>query len=223
VVGLVHSWIAAAERLAALIPDLAVQVGARSWPLAVAAFVAGAAMAIAGARLGRLVAGAGGALIGWLVGVELSPLAAEWGVPAATIGWSAAAVIGVASALAPTVYPLATGALAGTLLGLQVPVAGRAWLGAGVGALLLAGVAVLLRRVMIAASAAIAGVVVLIGALIALSVRFPVLEIVTQRPVLLVGVGAVLAVAGTAFQLGSQRSGGARGGKVAAPVAARRD
>jgi hypothetical protein len=205
VLGVLQSWIAAAERLAARVPEIALSLGARSWPLAALAALFGIALLVVGIRLGPLLTAAGGALVGWIAGSMLPALGAEWALPAALPGWVAAAVLGLTSAFAPAVYPIALGALPGALLGLSAPLGGHPWLGAGLVGLLLAGLALALRRVIIAATAAVPGAALLMASLIALSARFPALGVLARRPMLLLGIGALLAVAGTAFQVGTQR------------------
>lgn len=209
---LLQRWLAALTEAAARLPALAAGVGASSWPLAALGLLLGLALLVAGARLGRILAATGGALVGWLAAGALGgPEAAAPGFSPATVAWGAAGVLGVACALAPAVYPLVLGIVPGALLGFQVPLGGRPWVGAAAGAVVLALFGLLVRRIVLAATAAISGAALLGASLLALAARFPALGILSQRPLLLAGACAVLAVAGTAFQLETQtRAGDAR-------------
>jgi hypothetical protein len=204
VLALLQSWIASAERLAQRLPGWAEGIGAHAWPLAAVAALLAIALLVAGTRLGRVIPAAGAAAIGWIAFGQVSGAVSEWGLPAWAPQWGAAIVLGLAAGFAPPVYPLALGMVPGALLGLRMPLAGRVWLGAAAGAVVLGGLAVLARRIVIAATAAAAGAVLLAGALLALAARFTALTALTRRPVLLTLVLAVLAVAGTAFQVGRQ-------------------
>jgi hypothetical protein len=206
-IALLHAWLAAAERLAARVPELAKSLGERSWPAAALAAAGGIALLLGGARLGRVLAAAGGALVGWLAGGLVAPAVHGW-LPAWLPPSVGAAVLGFASALAPEVYPVVLGLVPGALLGLQVPLGGRPWAGAAVSGAALALLGALLRRLVMAATAAVAGAVLVAVALLAFSGRFTALAVLAQRPMVLAGLAALLAVAGTAFQLGA---GGSRG------------
>lgn len=204
---LLRAWLEAGASLLGRLPDLAALLAPGSWPAAVLAAAAGLALLLFGARLARLPAALGAACLGWQIGGALGPLAEGWLAPGLP-RWIAAALLGATSALAPDAYPIALGLVPGALLGAKVPLAGRAWLGSAVGGAALAVLGVLLRRVVIAGTAATAGAVLVVTALLSLSGRSPALRVLAQRPPLVAGLLGLLVVAGTAFQLG-QRSGAA--------------
>jgi hypothetical protein len=205
VIALLHSWLAAAERLAGRLPEAAVVLTRGSWPAAVIALALGLALLIAGARLGRVLAAAGAAAVGWLAGSLLVTSFRTWNLPPSTPAWAAALVFGVLALGAPELYPVVLGIIPGWLLGTQVAVAGKAWLGGLAGAVVLALLLLWLRRLVLAGSAAAAGAVLTVMALVALSTRVPRLAALAHRPLVLAAVAGVLAVAGTAYQLGSTR------------------
>jgi hypothetical protein len=194
-----QEWLAVAERLAARVPELARALGAGSWPAAALAGAAGLALLMAGVRLGRLLAAAGGAFVGWFAGGLLAVAVSGW-VPAWLPAWVAAAVLGLMSFLAPDVYPIALGLFPGALLGARVPIANKAWLSV-LGGLALALLALWLSRFVLAVTAALAGAVLVVASLLALSLHVPALLVLARSPMLLAGLAALLAVAGTAFQL----------------------
>jgi hypothetical protein len=208
-----QGWLAEAERLAGRLPELAAVLRGGGWPALAAALAAGIALLVAGARLGRLLAAAGAALMGWWVGGMLAPAVHGW-VPASLPAWVAAAVLGLSALMSPVVYPVVLGLAPGALLGMHVAVAGKAWLGGLAGGIVLALLAVLLRRLVVAATAATVGAALVAAGLLALAARWPALDPLARRPILLLGLAAVLAVAGTAFQLGAgvERAGRARRG-----------
>jgi len=191
-------------------PEMAGVLAAGSWPAAALAGVAGFALLVAGARLGRFLSCAGGALVGWVAGGLLAPEVHGW-LPGWLPPWIAAATLGMASLLAPGTYPLALGLLPGMLLGLRTPVAGKGWLGGLAGGVALALLALWLRRLVLAATAAVSGAILVALALLALSHQVPALLALARRPTLLAGLAGILAVAGTAYQLGAGvERGGAR-------------
>ena len=202
VFALLQEWLAAAERLATRVPDLARALGGGSWPAVVLAGATGLALLVAGARLGRLLAAAGGASVGWLAGGLLEPAVHGW-MPGWLPVWIAAAVLGLMSFLAPEVYPIALGLVPGALLGVRMPLAGKPWVGAFSVGLALGLLALWLRRLVLAATAALVGAVLVVASLLALSRHVPALLVLARRPMLLAGLAALLAVAGTAFQLGA--------------------
>jgi hypothetical protein len=203
-VEVLQRWLAAAEALAGGLPGAAVEHLA-SWPAAFLALVGGLALLVAGMRLGRVLAAAGAAALGWFAGAALVPNFELWTLPAATPAFAGAAVLGLLALAAPELYPVVLGLVPGGLLGAHVAVGGKHWAGAAVGAAVLALAAVLFRRVVLAATAAVAGAVLVAAALVAFAVRIPSLRQVTDRHVLLAGIAALLAVAGTAFQVGTAR------------------
>jgi hypothetical protein len=210
VLELLQSWMADAEGIVGRVPDLVAATGSWSWAVGIVAALGGVGLLLAGARLGPVLTGIGGALVGWLAGVHVATLAELKAVPIPTIGWAVAASLGLLSVFLPAAYPALLGAVAGALLGLRAPLGGSAWIGAAAGALLLGCLALLLRRVVVAGTAAVAGAVLLVAGVVALSLSTPALSGVTHRPVLLTGFGALLAVAGTAFQAATQGGGGPR-------------
>ena len=202
---LLESWLAAAERLAARLPQTATSLTRGSWPAAILALALGLALLVAGIRLGRVLTAAGAAAVGWLAGSLLVPSFQLWNLPPATPAWAAAITLGVLALGAPDLYPLVLGGIPGALLGMRVAVAGKAWVGALAGAVVLALLAVWLRRLVLAATGAVAGSVLVVAALIALSAGVPRLAALAHRPLVAAAVAGVLAIAGTAYQLGSTR------------------
>ncbi len=218
VLALLQRWLAAVEQAGARVPAAAAAVGSSSWPLAALAAVLGIALLVAGVRLGRLLSATGGGLVGWLAATALGPIGVG-SLPPSAAGWAAAAVLGLASGFAPELYPLALGVVPGAMIGLQVPLGGRPWVGAAVGGALCALVLVAVRRLVLAGTAAAIGAALVGASMLALSGHFPALAAVAQRPLLLVGVCAVLAVAGTAYQIdGQARTGRAGAGSGARPL-----
>jgi hypothetical protein len=207
VLSLLREWLASAERLGARLPELAELLRAGSWPLALLAGVVGLALLVAGARAPRVVSAGGGAIIGWALGGLIAPAVAGW-APAWAACAGAAGVLGTLSALAPEVYPIAFGFALGALLGARVHVGGSPWIGGAACGALVAVVAVVLRRTVVALTAAVVGAVLVAAALLAGSVRLPALAVLAQRPVLLAALTALLSVSGTAFQLGRSGRGG---------------
>jgi hypothetical protein len=199
VFALLQGWLASAEHAAARVPELARALGAGSLPAAVLAGAAGLALLVAGVRLGRPLAAAGGAFVGWLAGGLLAVAVSGW-MPAWLPASVAAAVLGLMSFLAPDVYPIALGLLPGALLGARVPIAGKAWLSV-LGGLALALLALWMSRFVLAVTAAMAGAVLVVASLLALSLYIPALLVLARSPMLLWGFSALLAVAGTVFQL----------------------
>ncbi len=202
VLQLLSSWLTTAQEVLAHVPDVATALGAGAWPLAVLVGVLGLTLLLAGVRLGRLLSALGGAAVGLLGGLPLAALAAAHGAPGWLPSWVAAAVLGAASYFAPEVYPVVLGLVPGALVGMRVPVGDKAWLGPVVGGLVLGVLGLLLRRVVLAATAACLGAILLCMATLALARQVPALAPLTQRPMLLAGVAAILAVAGTGFQSG---------------------
>ncbi len=200
-----QSWLTAAERLSGRLPDAAAGIAHGAWPAAVVALALGVALLVAGAKLGRLLAAAGAAAVGWLAGSALVPSLELWHLPPATPAWAAALILGVLALGAPELYPVVLGIIPGALIGMHLPLAGRAWLGGVMGAVVLALLLFWLQRLVLAATAAVAGALLCVVALLALSPRVPGLGALAHRPLLLFGLAALLAVAGTAYQLGTTR------------------
>lgn len=205
IAAILHAWAGAAERLALRLPELAAAVTRGSWPAAVVVLVLGAALLVAGCRLGRVLAAAASAGVGWLAGARFFPNFELWNLPPATPSWVGALVLGVTALGAPELYPLVVGGVPGFLLGMHVSVAGRSWLGGAVGAVALALLALWLRRLVLAATAACAGAALVVAALATLAARVDRLAPLAQRPLVLAVAAAVLAIAGTGYQLGTTR------------------
>jgi hypothetical protein len=202
IVTVLQGWLADAEALAGRLPDVAGRIAAGSWPAMLLATALGLALLVSGWRLGRVLSALAAGLLGYVVGGTLATaLGAPLGPP--TWSWVVAGVLGLAAAFAPAVYPAALGAAAGALLGARVPIAGRVALGAIAGGAAGAALALLLRRLVLAATGAAAGAALLSAVLLAVASRYPSLAILRERPVLLAAAGALLFVAGTAFQLGA--------------------
>ena len=202
VAALLQAWLFAAERLAMRAPQLASAVAAGAWPAEALVAVAGIALLVAGARLGRFLACAGGALVGWLAGDAVTSYLHGW-VPAWLPPRVGAGALGVASLVAPTLYPFTLGLLPGLLLGLRVPIGGSPWGGALAGGIGLGLLAAWLRRLVLAATAACAGALLLALVLLALGHQVPAVLPLARRPMLLAGLAGALALAGTAYQLGA--------------------
>ncbi len=200
---LLKRWLATAEQLASRFPAAAAHLD--SWPAALLAGLAGVALLVAGIRLGRVLAAGGSAVVGYLAGMALAPGFTLWDLPAATPGFVAAGVLGLLGLASPELYPVLLGLVPGALLGARISLAGSAWMGAAAGGLVLALLAVLLRRIVLAATAAAAGAALVAAALLALSQLVPSLAVLGQRPTLLAGFAALLAVASTAFQVSVSR------------------
>jgi hypothetical protein len=210
ILALANGWLEAAGRLALRLPELASLLGVGSWPVALLVGLAGLALLLAGLRLGRFLAAGAGALLGYWLGALGAPLASAW-LPGWLPAWIGAALLGAGSFFEPEVYPAVLGLVPGALLGLRVPIAGKAWVGAVAGGAVLALAAVALRRVVLAATAAGGGAILLLAALLGVSRRSLSLGGLWQRPALVAGVVGVLTVAGAALQLW-RGAGRARGG-----------
>jgi hypothetical protein len=201
---LLQRWMATAEQLAGrFFPAAAAHLA--SWPAALLAGLAGLALLVAGIRLGRVLAAGGSAVVGYLAGLALVPSFSLWTLPAETPAFAAAAVLGLLALASPELYPVLLGLVPGALLGIRAPVAGSAWLGAAAGGLVLAALAVLLRRIVLAATAATAGAALVAVALLALSHMVPALAFLGQRPALLAGFAVLLAVVSATFQVSVSR------------------
>lgn len=215
---LLQGWWWAAEGLAMRAPELARHLTAGSWPAEILAALAGVALLVAGARLGRFLACAAGALVGWVAGGLAAPDVHGW-LPAWLPPWIGAATFGLGSLLAPALYPVALGLVPGLLIGLRTPLGGRPWAGALAGGVALALLALWLRRLVLAVTAAVAGAILVSLALLAASRQVPALLPLAHRPALLAALTATLAVAGTAYQLGA---GVQRGGRPGAKARSRK-
>jgi hypothetical protein len=202
VVSLLQAWWAAAEQAALRAPTIAGRVAAGSWPAEALLALAGFALLVAGARLGRFLACAGGAGLGWLVGGLAVPYLHGW-LPGWLPSRVGAAALGLASLLSPGLYPFALGLVPGVLLGLRVPIGGNAVAGGLAGGVSVALLALWVRRGIFAGTAACAGAALVSLVLLAVARDVPALLPLARRPVLLAALAAAMAVAGTAYQLGA--------------------
>jgi hypothetical protein len=209
---LFHRWGEVLARLLVRIPQMAADAGLGAWPIAALALLAGVALLLIGVRLGPLLSGIAGALVGWVIATRFPSLGSSWGIPPATERWVVTAVAGLACAFAPPIYPFLLGVLPGAALGGTVPVAGHAWLGAAAGALVAGALCYAARRIIFAATAAIPGALLVDASLLVLAGHFRFLTTVTARPMLLAALTAVLIVAGTAAQVSSQGPAGRHAG-----------
>jgi hypothetical protein len=180
---------------------LASAARALGWAGALPLGAAGLWLLLDGARRRRPIAAAGGAAIGALAGAAVAGWAsARFGVPRTAVALGAAAALGTAAAALPLAFAFAAGALPGALAGWHVPLGGSGLAGAAAGAVVAGGAALLLARLVAAAVASALGAALLCGAgLAALGGRALAAELV-DRPAVLLGLVAVLAVAGAAFQ-----------------------
>lgn len=177
--------------------------------------VLGAVVLTIAGRYPRALAAMGGATVAALAAYALrAPLAVHGGVSLAVALPAAAVVAGAACALAPLAFPVAAGAVPGLLLGLQVPIAGRAAVGGAAGALLAGLVALLFARaVAIGFASAVGGALAAVAA-VALGGDRTLARELAAHPVAMVALALVLGIAGAAYQL-------ARGGAPARAPAAR--
>ena len=171
--------------------------------------VVGAAVALLGVvfltlagRFPRGLAVAGGAVLGALAAVAFrAPLATHVGVSLVVAVPVLATVAAAACALVPLAFPVAVGALPGLLLGLEVPLAGRAAIGGAVGALVAGGVALLFARVVaIGSVSALGGLLAATGA-VAIGGARPLAREFSAHPLAILALALVLAIAGAAYQL----------------------
>jgi hypothetical protein len=190
-----------AEQLARLVEGLAGRLEPGGWPLWAVTALAGGVLLLQGLKLHRLVNALGGALVGAWWGAQFAGLVPGW-MPPWFPGWGLAMALGAASLLFDDVYPIALGVTPGVLMGLRIPLDGQAWIGGLAGAIVTALAALALRRQVIALSASIGGASLVAAAALAAARQVSSLALLAQRPTLLVAAAGVLAVAGTAFQLG---------------------
>jgi hypothetical protein len=174
----------------------------RGLAVAAAAAVVGlVALTVAG-RFPRGLAFAGGAVLGALAAVGLrAPLATHVGASLAVAAPLLAVVTAAACALTPRAFPVAIGAVPGLLLGLQVPLAGRAEIGGAVGALVLGAVALLFARPVAIGFACALGGLLAATAAVALGGARPLARDLVAHPLAILAFALVLAIAGAAYQL----------------------
>ncbi len=171
----------------------------------VAVLVAGVLLLTVAGRIPRVLAGVGGALVGALAAIAAQrALALGLGLSPTVAVPVSAVVLGGACAAFPPLYPVAVGALPGALLGVHVPVGGRAAFGAAAGGLAAGLVALVFGRGVSVLFASLAGgLCVALGA-VALFARHVLAAELTARPFALLAVALVLGVAGAAFQLSQE-------------------
>ncbi|ACL66073.1 membrane protein [Anaeromyxobacter dehalogenans 2CP-1] len=190
---------------------VALATRAFGWPLGLALVVVGLAALVASDRLRRPAAAVGGAAVGVLAALAarrlLGPQLELSAVASAGLG---AAVLGVACAAMPPLFPAAAGALAGALAGVHLPIGGRAAVGAGLGALAAALLALAASRAVAVVLCALSGGLALGVGLLAAAGPRPLASELAIRPFALLGFAVVAGVAGAAFQL-------ARGAAAARP------
>jgi hypothetical protein len=164
--------------------------------------LAGLAALTVGTRHRRLLALAGLAALGALAAVLLrGPLAHHLGLSAGPAGAVLAAAGAVVGVLFPAAFPFAAAALPGALVGAELPVGGRASLGAALGALVAGVVGLLLARVVTAVAAALVGAVALALGLVACLGETPLVRELAERPAAVAGFAVILGIAGAALQL----------------------
>lgn len=159
------------------------------------------ALTMAG-RFPRGLAAAGGAALGALAAYAFrAPLALHVGVSLAVAAPVVAVVAGAVCALSPLPFPVAAGALPGLILGLRVPIAGRAVLGGAVGALAAGLVALLFARPFAIGFASALGGLLVAAASVGLGGDRPLARDLAAHPLAVVALALVLAIAGAAYQL----------------------
>jgi hypothetical protein len=172
------------------------------WLAAVAMVAVGVVTLALGARLRRPIATLGGALVG--VGAALAfseAVASPLGLSPASAAGVAAAVLGAACFAFPPLFPAVAGALPGALAARGIAPADQQALALGLGAAVGAAVGAVLARLVVAAVASAIGAMVLALGVAGLLAHAGAGEMLLSHPVALVGLAAVLAVAGVAFQL----------------------
>lgn len=176
--------------------------------------VSGAVLLAAADRLRRPVALLGGAAVGALAAYAARPVLPATLSPTAW-GWAAAVLCGGGAALAPTAFPALAGALAGALLGVHVPVAGKPALGALIAGAVGAALLSVGARSVAAILASLAGGLAVGVGLVTLAGGREIGVEIAARPLVLLGVAVVLGIAGAAFQLAGDK--GSRPRLPAAP------
>lgn len=184
--------VAAGVRLAALAPP--------PW----AALLAGAGVAFAfhGARRRHLLAAPGGAVLGLLAARMALAALDRTGAVQAELLWVAAGGGALVCAAWPPLFPVLALALPAAAAGGLAGVAGRAWLGAVLGAAVGVGLGALLREWVAALAAGGLGAAAVVAGGLGLLSRRPIVAELAERPFALVAVWVVLAVAGAAFHAG---------------------
>ena len=180
------------------VPALAERLRALPWPVTLAMAALGLATLAVGARARRPLAVAGGAVAGWAAGMALAPwLAREVGISVLATRVACAAAVATLSGLLPATFLFAAGALPGALVGSAMArEAVGLWAGLGLGGL----AGLLLGRAVAAMAAASLGAALLAAAALGASGRWEALQVLSERPFVLLTLTAVAAVAGAAFQ-----------------------
>jgi hypothetical protein len=170
--------------------------------VAAAAGLLGLVLLTIAGRFPRGLAVAGGAVLGALSAVAFrAPLATHVGVSLVVAAPVLAIVAAAACALLPLAFPVAVGALPGLLLGLEVPLAGRAAFGGAIGALVAGGVALLFARVVAIGSVSALGGLLVASAAVAIGGARPLARELSAHPLAILALALVLAIAGAAYQL----------------------
>jgi hypothetical protein len=181
---------------------LAEMLRERGLPVGAAVALLGIVLLTLAGRFPRGLAVAGGAVLGALAAIAFrAPLATHVGVSLVVAAPVLATVVAAACAFVPLAFPVAVGALPGLLLGLEVPLAGRAAIGGAVGALVAGGVALLFARVVaIGSVSALGGVLAATGA-VAIGGARPLARELSAHPLAILALALVLSIAGAAYQL----------------------
>ena len=190
---------------------VASELGRSPWPYSAGMVAAGLLVLLVGARARRPVAVVGGAGVAAMAAHLLGePACAAQGIPVSTLAVVSAAVAGALAAVVPQVFPALAGALPGALLaGLLAP-AERKLEVLAAGALLGGLLGVLAARPVAAAVASGFGALaVSVGAAGALQGTGPGRALLAH-PTAILAAAAILAVAGTAFQLSRAWGRGAK-------------
>jgi hypothetical protein len=166
--------------------------------------IAGAVLLAAADRLRRPVALLGGAAVGALAVHAARPIL-PGGLSPAGWAWIAAVLFGGAAAVAPVAFPALAGALAGALVGAHVPIAGRPAIGAVLAAAVGAALLSVGGRTAAAVLANLAGGLAIATGVVTLAGGRELGVELASRPMVLLGIAAVLGVAGAAFQLAGEK------------------
>ncbi len=182
--------------------SLAARLRELPWPAALGLGLCGAAALLAGARMRRPLAAVGGAALGCLAAAAApSWVATNVGISRGTLAAAAAAILAVGGGLFPPLFVFTAGALPGGLLGASFPVHDSPEMGAAAGAAVAGVAALLVARWVAAVAAAVLGAALVSAALLAAGGSWPALRVLSTRPSITLALAAVLAVAGTAFQV----------------------
>lgn len=156
-----------------------------------------------GARNRYVLAIPGGAALGLLAArLLVTALNGPGAAVQAEVLWVSAGLGAFACAGWPPLFPVAAAAVPGLAVGWLLPIAGRAWLGAAVGAMGAGLVGALAREWIAGLAAGGIGAAAAISGALGLLARRPIGVALAEHPVALLAVWSVLAVAGAAFHAG---------------------